>query len=125
MVLDVDQEHVCSDRFEEQIRRLEAELDGERTLQGRLDEDLRWALDMCNTWADHEIELHQDINMLRAHIEPLLPLSSDSDMDISEGSSSDSGRSGGALDSGQAPSWQVSESVMIFASFSPFLSFSF
>ena len=57
------------------------------------------------------IELHRDVDMLRARIEPIpSSLSSESNMDISDDSSSDSGRGGGTLDSRRAPSWQVSES---------------
>ena len=53
MALDVDQEHVHSDRFEEQIGTLEAELDMEQTSQGHLTKDLRQALNMCNTVPCH------------------------------------------------------------------------
>jgi len=66
---------------------------------------------MYNMWVDHTIELRQDVNMLRACIKPIPSSSlSESDMDISDGCSSNSGQSGGELDSGWAPSWQVSKS---------------
>ena len=111
MSMDVDQERVRSDHLEEQVGRLELELDVEQTARFHLTEDLRQALDMCSIWVDHEIELRWDVNMLRTCIEPIPSLSSsESNMDISDDSSSDSGRGGRTLDCGQAPSWQVSES---------------
>jgi len=49
--------------------------------------------------------------MLRARIKPIpSSSSSESDMDISDGSSSNGGQSGGELNSRWAPSWQVSKS---------------
>jgi len=52
--------------------------------------------------------------MLRAYIEPLPSVSSsESDMDISDEPSCNGGQGGGELDSGRAPSWQVSESPMV------------
>ena len=111
MSMDVDQERVRLDQLEEQVGRLEGELDVERTAHVRLTEDLRQALDMCSSWVDRAIELRQDVNMLRARIEPIPSSSSSkSNMDISDNSSPDGGRGGGTLDSGRAPSWQVSES---------------
>ena len=92
MSMDINQERVCSDRLEEQVGRLELELDVERTAHVHLTEDLRRALDMCNSWADRAIELRRDVNMLRACIEPIPSLSSsESDMDIADDSSSDGG----------------------------------
>jgi len=109
--MDVDQERVRSDCLEEQVGRLESELDVERTARVRLTEDLCQALNMCSSWADRALELRQDVNMLRARIEPIpSSSSSESNMDISDDSSSDGGRGRGTLDSGRAPSWQVSES---------------
>ena len=84
MSMDVNQEHVRSDRLEEQVGRLESELDVERTARVCLTEDLCQALDMCSSWADRAIELRRDVNMLRACIEPIPSSSS------SEGSSSSS-----------------------------------
>jgi len=110
MSMDVDQEHVRSDRLEEHVGRLESELDVEWSAHVLLSVDLHWALDMCTTWVDRTIELRRDINMLRARIEPLpSSLSSESNMDISDNSSSDGGQGGGTLDSRRAPSWQVSK----------------
>jgi len=111
MSMDVDQERIHSDRLEEQVGNLEEELDMERSARVQLTVDLCQALDMCNTWADRVIELCRDVNMLRARIEPIpSSSSSESNMDISDDSSSDGGRGGGTLDSRRAPSWQVSES---------------
>jgi len=68
MSMDVDQECVRSDWLEEQVGRLESELDAERSARVHLTVDLRQALDMCNSWADRAIELRRDVNMLRARI---------------------------------------------------------
>ena len=84
MSVDVDQEHVRSDRLEEQVGRLESELDVERAAHVQLLVDLRRALNMCNTWADRAIELRRDVNMLRACIEPI-PSSSSSESNITGG----------------------------------------
>jgi len=111
MSMDVDQECIRLDQLEEQVGRLEEELDVEWTVCVCLTEDLCQALDMCSSWADCAIELRRDVNMLRARIEPIpSSSSSESNMDISDNSSSNGGRGGGTLDSGRAPSWQVSES---------------
>jgi len=79
MSMDVDQEHICSDRLEEQVGRLEEELDAEWSVCVQLTVDLRRALDMCNSWADRAIELRRDVNMLRARIEPIPSSSSSED----------------------------------------------
>jgi len=83
MSMGVDQEHVRSDRLEEQVGKLELELDVEWTVRVHLTEDLRRALNMCTSWADRTIELRRDDNMLRARIEPIpSSSSSESNMDI-------------------------------------------
>jgi len=92
MSVDVDQECVRLDHLEEQVGRLESELDVEWTAHVSLSEDLRQALDMCSVWADCAIELRRDVNMLRARIEPIPSSSSSkSNMDISDDPSSDGG----------------------------------
>jgi len=82
--MDINQERVRSDRLEEQVGRLELELDVEWSACVLLSVDLCRALDMCTTWADRAIELRRDVNMLRARIEPIPSSSS------SEGSGSSS-----------------------------------
>jgi len=85
MSMDVDQECVRSDRLEEQVGKLESELDIKQTARVHLMEDLCRALDMCTSWVDRAIELHRDVNMLRACIEPIPSSSSSkSNMDISD-----------------------------------------
>ena len=67
---------------------------------------------LINTWADCVIELRWDVNMLRAHIKPLPSSSPESDMDISEDSSSDTLGAEGVL-----PDRHIENFLRIFKQF--------